>query len=234
MQPLRKTPIERRGNGRPDRTPGGTGGYPGPAADGICGGDVHVADHPRRSRADADGHAGAGHRRHRGWRTQERGHRPQASGGLGRDARQCIRCAGHVPFNGYRRQHRGPADRGRRCRAPRPRRFSRYEREPGLRDSQSMDPAPMEGPQQAAASTLARAQICLFSDKLSSNLLIAASLATAMIWEGTMIARFIDPVAGLLIATMTARWTIPVVRDTVRSLRREFARRASRSRKARP
>ncbi|UVC13932.1 cation transporter [Mesorhizobium onobrychidis] len=75
-----------------------------------------------------------------------------------------------------------------------------------------------------AASALARAQICLFSDKLSSNLLIAASLATAMIWQGTMIARFIDPVAGLLIATMTARWTIPVVRDTVRSLRREFRR----------
>ncbi|CAH2407943.1 conserved membrane hypothetical protein [Mesorhizobium escarrei] len=76
----------------------------------------------------------------------------------------------------------------------------------------------------AAASALARAQICLFSDKLSSNLLIAASLATAMIWQGTMMARFIDPVAGLLIATMTARWTIPVVRDTVRSLRREFRR----------
>ncbi|MCV3209029.1 cation transporter [Mesorhizobium sp. YC-39] len=76
----------------------------------------------------------------------------------------------------------------------------------------------------AAASALARAQICLFSDKLSSNLLIAVSLATAMIWHGTLIARFIDPVAGLLIATMTARWTIPVVRDTVRSLRREFRR----------
>jgi Co/Zn/Cd efflux system component len=76
----------------------------------------------------------------------------------------------------------------------------------------------------AAASALARAQICLFSDKLSSNLLIAASLATAMIWEGTMMARFLDPVAGLLIATMTVRWTIPVVRDTVRSLRRELRR----------
>lgn len=82
------------------------------------------------------------------------------------------------------------------------------------------------------ASALARAQICLFSDKLSSNLLIAVSLATAMIWQGTIIARFIDPVAGLLIATMTARWTIPVVRDTVRSLRREFRRRAGLSHKA--
>ena len=75
-----------------------------------------------------------------------------------------------------------------------------------------------------AASALARAQICLFSDKLSSNLLIAASLATAMIWQGTIIARFIDPVAGLLIATATARWTIPVVRDAFRGLRREFRR----------
>lgn len=84
----------------------------------------------------------------------------------------------------------------------------------------------------AAASALARAQICLFSDKLSSNLLITASLATALIWEGTIIARFVDPVAGLLIATMTARWTMPVVRDTVRSLRREFRKRAGLSHKA--
>ncbi|WP_167434391.1 cation transporter [Mesorhizobium helmanticense] len=76
----------------------------------------------------------------------------------------------------------------------------------------------------AAPSALARAQICLFSDKFSSNLLIAASLATAMVWHGAVIARFIDPVAGLLIATMTARWTIPVVRDAVRSLRRQFRR----------
>ncbi|UVK36264.1 hypothetical protein LHFGNBLO_003163 [Mesorhizobium sp. AR10] len=75
-----------------------------------------------------------------------------------------------------------------------------------------------------AASALARAQICLFSDKLSSNLLIVTSLATAMIWQGTIIARFIDPVAGLLIATATARWAIPVVRDAVRGLRREFRR----------
>lgn len=79
-----------------------------------------------------------------------------------------------------------------------------------------------------AASALARAQICLFSDKLSSNLLIAASLATAMVWEGTVIARFVDPVAGLLIATATARWTIPVVRDTARSLRREVRKRVGR------
>jgi len=84
-----------------------------------------------------------------------------------------------------------------------------------------------------AASALARAQICLFSDKLSSNLLIAASLATAMIWQGTIIARFIDPVAGLLIATMTARWTIPVVRDAARSLRREIRRRTGRPHRAR-
>ncbi|OWK19743.1 hypothetical protein AJ88_39315 [Mesorhizobium amorphae CCBAU 01583] len=58
--------------------------------------------------------------------------------------------------------------------------------------------------------------------------MIAASLATAMVWEGTVIARFVDPVAGLLIATATARWTIPVVRDTARSLRREVRKRVGR------
>ncbi len=84
-----------------------------------------------------------------------------------------------------------------------------------------------------AASALARAQICLFSDKLSSNLLIAVSLATAMIWQGTILARFIDPVTGLLIATMTARWAIPVVRDAARSLRREIRRRTGRPHRAR-
>jgi Co/Zn/Cd efflux system component len=73
-----------------------------------------------------------------------------------------------------------------------------------------------------APSPLVRSQICLFSDKLSSNLLIAVSLAAALILEGTAVARFIDPIAGLLIATATARWTIPVVRDTARGLRSEF------------
>ncbi len=71
----------------------------------------------------------------------------------------------------------------------------------------------------SAPSPLVRSQICLFSDKLASNLLIALSLAAALALEGTTIARFIDPIAGLLIASMTARCTAPVVRDAVRGLR---------------
>jgi divalent metal cation (Fe/Co/Zn/Cd) transporter len=70
-----------------------------------------------------------------------------------------------------------------------------------------------------APSPLVRSQICLFSDKLASNLLIALSLAAALALEGTTIARFIDPIAGLLIASTTARWTVPVVRDALRGLR---------------
>jgi len=70
-----------------------------------------------------------------------------------------------------------------------------------------------------APSPFIRSQICLFSDKLSSNLLISLSLAAALILEGTAVARFIDPVAGLLIAAATARWMLPVARDTVRALR---------------
>ncbi len=77
----------------------------------------------------------------------------------------------------------------------------------------------------SAPSSLVRSQICLFSDKLASNLLIALSLAAALAFEGTTIARFIDPIAGLLIASMTARCTAPVVRDAVRGLRAGLDRR---------
>ncbi|NGO53843.1 cation transporter [Allomesorhizobium camelthorni] len=77
----------------------------------------------------------------------------------------------------------------------------------------------------SAPSSLVRSQICLFSDKLASNLLIALSLGAALVLEGTLIARFIDPVAGLLIASATARWTAPVVRDALRGLRTGLGRR---------
>ena len=56
-----------------------------------------------------------------------------------------------------------------------------------------------------AASPLVRSQICLFSDKLSSNVLIAAALAATMTLGETAPARFIDPAASLLIAAATAR-----------------------------
>ncbi|MEQ1951491.1 cation transporter [Mesorhizobium yinganensis] len=71
-----------------------------------------------------------------------------------------------------------------------------------------------------APSPLVRSQVCLFSDKLSSNVLIAASLAATLALGETALARYIDPAASLLIAAATARWTIPVIRDTLTALRR--------------
>lgn len=71
----------------------------------------------------------------------------------------------------------------------------------------------------AAPSALSRSQVCLFSDKLASNLLIALSIAAALAFEGRAFAPYIDPVAGLLIAASTARWTLPVLRDALRGLR---------------
>lgn len=78
------------------------------------------------------------------------------------------------------------------------------------------------------ASALVRSQICLFSDKLSSNVLIAAALLATLTLGDTPPARFVDPAASLLIAAATARWTIPVMRDTLLALRRTV-RNAARS-----
>jgi Co/Zn/Cd efflux system component len=79
-----------------------------------------------------------------------------------------------------------------------------------------------------ASSALVRSQICLFSDKLSSNVLIATALLATMTLGDTALARFIDPAASLLIAAATARWTIPVIRDTLAALR-GAVRRSARS-----
>ena len=77
-----------------------------------------------------------------------------------------------------------------------------------------------------APSALVSSQICLFSDKLSSNVLIAAALVATMTLGETALARFIDPVASLLIAAATARWTVPVIRDTVLAVRTALRRSA--------
>jgi Co/Zn/Cd efflux system component len=71
-----------------------------------------------------------------------------------------------------------------------------------------------------APSALVRSQICLFSDKLSSNVLIAVAMLATMTLGDTAPVRFIDPAASLLIAVTTARWTIPVVHDMATALRR--------------
>lgn len=69
------------------------------------------------------------------------------------------------------------------------------------------------------SSALVRSQICLFSDKLSSNVLIAVAMGATLTLGESVPARFIDPVASLLIAVTTARWTIPVIRDVATALR---------------
>lgn len=76
----------------------------------------------------------------------------------------------------------------------------------------------------AAPSALSRSQVYLFCDKLASNLLIALSIAAALALEGWPLAPYIDPLAGLLIAASTARWTLPVLRDAFRGVRAQGLR----------
>ncbi len=70
----------------------------------------------------------------------------------------------------------------------------------------------------AQPSPFVRAQVCLFWDKISTNLIIATSLALGLAFAGSPIAHYVDPVAGLLIAAATARWVTPVIRDSLRGL----------------
>lgn len=67
-------------------------------------------------------------------------------------------------------------------------------------------------------SPFVRAQVCLFWDKISTNLIIATSLALGLVFAGTPLAHYTDPVAGLLIAAATARWVAPVIRDSLRGM----------------
>lgn len=71
----------------------------------------------------------------------------------------------------------------------------------------------------AAPSPLSRSQVCLFADKLCSNLLIGGSIAAAMALDGHALALHLDPVAGLLVAAASARWALPVIKDARGALR---------------
>lgn len=70
----------------------------------------------------------------------------------------------------------------------------------------------------ARPSPFARAQVCLFWDKLSTNLIIATSLALGLVFADAPAVRYVDAVASLLIAAATARWVAPVIRDSLRGL----------------
>lgn len=67
-------------------------------------------------------------------------------------------------------------------------------------------------------SPFVRAQVCLFWDKISTNLIIATSLGLGLAFAGVPAVRYVDAVAGLLIAAATARWVAPVIRDSLRGL----------------
>lgn len=61
-----------------------------------------------------------------------------------------------------------------------------------------------------------RSQVCLFWDKLCTNLIVVISLGIGLCFPEGSLGRYVDPVAGLLIAATTARWTAPVLRDALR------------------
>ncbi|HEX2526534.1 MAG TPA: hypothetical protein VHL31_09595 [Geminicoccus sp.] len=67
-------------------------------------------------------------------------------------------------------------------------------------------------------SPLAHSQVRLFSDKLSSNLLISLSLAMSLVLDGSPISLYADPAAGLALALATAWWAAPTIAAAVRDL----------------
>ncbi|WP_159718910.1 hypothetical protein [Geminicoccus flavidas] len=75
-----------------------------------------------------------------------------------------------------------------------------------------------------SSCSVAASQIRLFADKLTSNVLIAGSLAVSVALDGIYLSRFIDPVAGLAMVTATAWWAAPTVLLTLCDLAGPFTR----------
>lgn len=67
-------------------------------------------------------------------------------------------------------------------------------------------------------SPLVRSQIRLFVDKVTSNLLMVAALAGALLFSDTAAGPLIDPVASLLVAASMAFWSIQIIRSSTRDL----------------
>lgn len=70
----------------------------------------------------------------------------------------------------------------------------------------------------ADPSPLIRSQVRLFIDKVTSNLLMVAALAGALLFGEMPIGRFIDPVASLLVAASMAFWSIQILRGSLGGL----------------
>lgn len=78
---------------------------------------------------------------------------------------------------------------------------------------------------QEERSPFVRSQVCLFWDKLCTNLIVAGSLGIGLCFPDGMLARHVDPVASLLIVAATVRWTVPVLRDVIKGMRIGWCRR---------
>jgi Co/Zn/Cd efflux system component len=83
-----------------------------------------------------------------------------------------------------------------------------------------------------APCPLARSQIRLFADKLSSNLLIVGGLGLALLLQDWPLARYCDPLASFLMAAMTAWWSRPVVVSAYQRLLASGSRKCGRFRMA--
>lgn len=67
-------------------------------------------------------------------------------------------------------------------------------------------------------SPLVQSQIRLFIDKVTSNLLMAAALGSAVLFRDTAAGPYIDPVASLLVALSMAFWAVQIIRSSIGEL----------------
>jgi cation diffusion facilitator family transporter len=67
-------------------------------------------------------------------------------------------------------------------------------------------------------SPLVQSQIRLFIDKVTSNLLMAAALAGAVLFRDGLVGRYIDVAASLLVVTSMAFWAIQIIRSSIGEL----------------
>lgn len=67
-------------------------------------------------------------------------------------------------------------------------------------------------------SPLVQSQIRLFIDKVTSNLLMAAALGSAVLFRDTAAGPYIDVVASLLVALSMAFWAVQIIRSSIGEL----------------
>lgn len=63
----------------------------------------------------------------------------------------------------------------------------------------------------AAPGALVQAQVRLFSDKLSSNVILLAALGATLAFPGSAFATLIDAATGVFLAAISAWWLLPVI-----------------------